>query len=100
MKLHAQNQLYTSISFWDIKVFKASLGMPDHTHLNLYDQFITLIDMKLDAQNQLYTCFRFWDLKVLITSLGIPGHVSPTKVISHDKFLALKAHSQVWDSFW
>ena len=95
MKLHAQNQLYTSISFLDIKVFKASLGMPDHTHLNLYDQFITLIDMKLDAQNQLYTCFRFWDLKVLITSLGIPGHVSPTKVISHDKFLALKVHSQV-----
>ena len=29
--LHAKNQLYTSISFWDIKVLKASLGMPGHT---------------------------------------------------------------------
>ena len=36
MKLHAQNQLYTSIIFWDITVLKASLGMPDHTHLGLY----------------------------------------------------------------
>ena len=54
MKLHAKKQLYTSISFWDIKVLKASLDMsghPDHTHLNLHDQFITLIDMKLHAQN-------------------------------------------------
>ena len=31
MKLHAQYQLYTCISFWDIKVLKASLGMPDQT---------------------------------------------------------------------
>ena len=30
MKLHAQNQLYTSITFWDIKVLKASFGMPGH----------------------------------------------------------------------
>ena len=30
MKLHAQNQLYISISFWVIKVLKASLGMPGH----------------------------------------------------------------------
>ena len=30
MKLHAQNQLYTSISFWDIKVLKAFLRMPGH----------------------------------------------------------------------
>ena len=30
MKLHAQNQLYNSISFWDIKALKASLGMPQH----------------------------------------------------------------------
>ena len=30
MKLHAQNQLYTSISFLDIEVLKASLGMPGH----------------------------------------------------------------------
>ena len=36
MKLHAQNQLYTSINFWDIKVLKASLDMLDHTHLNLH----------------------------------------------------------------
>ena len=38
VKLHAQNQLYASISFWDIEVLKASLGMPDHTHLNLHNQ--------------------------------------------------------------
>ena len=31
VKLHAQNQLYTSISFWDIKVLKASLGMSGHS---------------------------------------------------------------------
>ena len=30
MKLQAQNQLYTSIIVWDIKVLKASLGMPGH----------------------------------------------------------------------
>ena len=30
MKLHAKNELYTSISFWGIKVLKASLGMPGH----------------------------------------------------------------------
>ena len=30
MKLHAQNQLYTSISFQDIKVLNDSLGMPGH----------------------------------------------------------------------
>ena len=30
MKLHALNQLYNSISFWDIKVYKASLGLPGH----------------------------------------------------------------------
>ena len=53
MKLHAQNQLYTSISFRDIKVLKASLGMPGHTHLNLHNQFVTLKDIKLYAQNQL-----------------------------------------------
>ena len=51
MKLHAQYQPYTSISFWDIKVLKASFGMLDHTHLNINDQFITLIDMALHAQN-------------------------------------------------
>ena len=31
MKMKAQNQLYTSIGFWDIKVVKASSGMPGHT---------------------------------------------------------------------
>ena len=30
MKLHAQNQLYNSISFCDIRVLKDSLGMPGH----------------------------------------------------------------------
>ena len=42
MKLHAQNQLYTSMNFSDVKVLKGSLGMPGHTQLNLHDQFITL----------------------------------------------------------
>ena len=40
MKLHAQNQLYNPVSFWDIEVFKSSLGMPDHIHINLNSQFI------------------------------------------------------------
>ena len=65
MKLHAQNQLYISISFWVIKVLKASLvclGIPDHTHLNLHNQFITLIHMNLHAQYKLYISFGFWDL--------------------------------------
>ena len=61
MKLHAKNQLYTSISFWDIKVLKVSLGMPDSTHLNLHNLFITK-NTKLHPQNQLYTSFSFWDL--------------------------------------
>ena len=30
MTLHAQNQLYTSFSSWDLKVLKASLGVPEH----------------------------------------------------------------------
>ena len=30
MKLHAQNQLYNSFSFWDHKVLIAFLGMPGH----------------------------------------------------------------------
>ena len=34
MKLHAQNQLYTFISFLDIEVLKASLGMPGHARPN------------------------------------------------------------------
>ena len=59
MKFHAQNQLYTSISFWDFKALKSSLGIPgyawhgpDHTHLNLHNQFITFINMKLHAPNK------------------------------------------------
>ena len=77
MKLHAQNQLYISISFWDIKVLKASLCKPDHTHLNLHTQSIALIYMKLHAQNQLSTSFSFRDLNVLIDSLGMYGHAWP-----------------------
>ena len=30
MKLHAQNQYYTSFSFWDLKVLIASLDMPGY----------------------------------------------------------------------
>ena len=30
IKLRAQNRLYSSISFWDIKFVKASLYMPGH----------------------------------------------------------------------
>ena len=64
MKLHAQNQLYTSISFWDLKVLIASLGMswdtwPTHV------KFATLIDTYLHAKNQLYTSSSFWDIKIL-----------------------------------
>ena len=40
--------------------------MYDHTHLNLNNRFITLIDMKVHVQNQ--PCFL--DLKVLIVSLA------------------------------
>ena len=54
MKLHVQNQLYTSFSFWDLKVLIASLGMPDHAHLKLHHQFVALIDIYLHAKNQLY----------------------------------------------
>ena len=77
MKLHAKNQLYNSISFWDIRVLQAFVGMPDHTHPKLHDQFITLIDMTLHAQNQLHTFFSFWNVKVLIASMDMPGHVWP-----------------------
>ena len=45
MKLQAQKQLHIYISFWDIKVLKASLAMPGHAwqyiHINLNNQFIT-----------------------------------------------------------
>ena len=72
-----KNQLYNSISFWDIRVLKASVSMPDHTHLNLHHQFITFIDMMGHAQNQLYTFFSFWNVKVLIASIDMAGHVWP-----------------------
>ena len=64
----------------------ACLGMPDHTHQNLHDQFITLRDLKLHVQNQLDTSFSFWDLKVLIASLGMPD---PTHEKLHYQFVAL-----------
>ena len=35
------------------------LGMPDHAHLKLHDQFVALIDMKLNTLNQLYTSISF-----------------------------------------
>ena len=50
MKFHAQNQLYNSISFYDIKILKDSLVelyMPDLTHVKLHHQFVPLIDMYL-----------------------------------------------------
>ena len=65
MKLHAQNQLYTSFSFWDLKVLISSLGMPDPTHANLtHHQFAALIIMYLHAKNKLYTSSSFWDINV------------------------------------
>ena len=76
LKPGTHNQIWTSNTFWD-KVSKTSLGMPDHAHLNLHDQFVALIDMKFHAQNQFYTSFSFWDLKGLIASLGMPGHFWP-----------------------
>ena len=87
MKLHAPNQLYTSIYFWD-KFLKASFSLPGHvrSHAPKHNQFITLIDMKLHAQNHLYMYFCFWDLKVLIASLG---DVLPCYLKSHHQCLAL-----------
>ena len=37
----------------------ACLGMPDHAHLKLHDQFVALTDMKLRAKNQLYISISF-----------------------------------------
>ena len=64
MKLNTQNQLYTSFSFWDLKVLIASLGMPDPTHVKLHHQFVAVIDMYLHGKNQLYTSNSFWDIKI------------------------------------
>ena len=46
--------IYTSISFWDNKVLKASLGMSGHVRSHppkVNDHFINLVDMKRLAQN-------------------------------------------------
>ena len=59
MKLHAQNQLYTSISFLDLIVFITFLGMPDPTSVKLHHHFVALIDMYLLAKNQRYTSNSF-----------------------------------------
>ena len=106
MKLHAPNQLYTSICFRD-KILKTSLGLPGNVwphHLNLHNLFITLIDMKLHAQNQLYMSFCFWDLKVLIVSLWMFDHA---QLKSHQQWVALidvyiqtKNPLHNSDSFW
>ena len=63
--------------------------MPDHTHLNLHDQLITVIDMKLCAQNQLCNFFTFCNLKVLIASLGMPD---PTHVKLHHEFYSFNRY--------
>ena len=53
-----QNQLW-NLTVFEIykymfhKLLWACLGMPEHAHLKLWDQFVALIDMKLHAQNQL-----------------------------------------------
>ena len=41
-----------------IEILKASLGMPDHTQLNLQNQCIALIEMQVHTQNQIYTSFK------------------------------------------
>ena len=67
MKVHGQNQLHASFSFWSLKVLYALLacpGMPDPTHVKLHQQFVALIDMHLNTKNQLYTSISFWDIKV------------------------------------
>ena len=106
MKVHAQNQLYTFISHWDIKVLKDSLGMPGHTwpHPPKLTWLIYNFNRhEADAQNQLHTSFSFWDLEVLIDSLGMPGHAAPTHVKLHHQFVVLiDMHLQLYtsDSFW
>ena len=63
-----------SISLWDLKVFIASLGMPDHAHLKPYNQFVALIDMYLHPKYQLYMSNSFWDW---LTKNKMPGKSSP-----------------------
>ena len=64
-KLHAHNQLYKSISFWDIKVLIACLGMPGNVWPHPpHHQLVALITIYWHAKNQLYTFNSFWDIKV------------------------------------
>ena len=68
MKLHAQNQLYTSFSFRDLKVLIASQGMPDSTYVKLHHQFVALIDMYLHAKKltlYIQQFLRYLTLKIL-----------------------------------
>ena len=105
MKLHTQNQLYTPISFWDIKVLKAFLGMPRHAWPQ--PPKLTLSIYKYEAictKLTLYLC-SFWDLKVLIAFLGIWACLTTTT--SHHQFVALidmylQAKNQLYTSysFW
>ena len=64
MKLHAQNQLLMSVSFWDLKVLIVSLGMPDHAQLKSHHQCVALIDVYIQTKNPLYNSDSFWDIKV------------------------------------
>lgn len=41
------------------KTFWACLGIPDHAHLKLHDQFATSMDVSPNAKNQLYTSCSF-----------------------------------------
>ena len=64
IKLHAQNQLYTSFCFWDPKVLIVSLGMPEHAQLKSHHQCVALIDVYIQKKNPLYNSDSFWDIKV------------------------------------
>ena len=86
------------------KPLRPCLGMPEHNHLELHDQFVALIGTKLHAQNHFYTSISFWDIKVLKASLGIPDH---THLNLDDQFINLidmKLHAQnqlyTFFSFW
>ena len=66
MKLHAQNELYTSISFWDIKVLKASLGMLGHA--STHPPKLTLLIHHFNRYETAWTKSTFYLLKVLVAS--------------------------------
>ena len=59
MKLHAQNQLYMSFCFSDLKVLIVSLGMPDHVSLKSHHQCVALVDVYIQAKNQIYNSDSF-----------------------------------------